>query len=47
MGAVGIIAAVALLRWVPRYSAFATTGSRSVPRRADVTAGTRAEPEQG
>ncbi|MCW2865755.1 MAG: transporter [Actinoallomurus sp.] len=47
MGAVGIIAAVALLRWVPRYSAFATTGSRSAPRRADVTAGTRAEPEQG
>jgi MFS family permease len=28
MGAVGVVAAVALLRWVPRYSAFATTGTR-------------------
>ncbi|MFI6349332.1 MFS transporter [Streptomyces sp. NPDC050560] len=29
MGAVGLVAAGALLRWVPRYSAFATTGTRS------------------
>ena len=28
MGVVGIIAAIALLRWVPRYSAFATKGPR-------------------
>jgi MFS family permease len=28
MGVVGVVAAAALLRWVPRYSAFATTGSR-------------------
>jgi MFS family permease len=28
MGAVGVAAAGALLRWVPRYSAFATTGTR-------------------
>jgi hypothetical protein len=29
MGAVGVMAAVALLRWVPRYSPFATTGTRT------------------
>ncbi|WP_222720717.1 MFS transporter [Actinomadura sp. HBU206391] len=29
MGAVGVVAAAALLRWVPRYSPFATTGTRS------------------
>ena len=34
MGAVGIAAAGALLRWVPRYSEFATTGTRN--RRARV-----------
>jgi MFS family permease len=28
MGAVGVLAAGALLRWVPRYSPFATTGTR-------------------
>jgi MFS family permease len=28
MGVVGVVAAGALLRWVPRYSAFATTGTR-------------------
>jgi MFS family permease len=33
MGVVGIIAAIALLRWVPRYSAFATSGSRCVAAR--------------
>jgi MFS family permease len=50
MGVVGIMASVALLRWVPRYSAFATTGRRSrggqiAPGREDVDAGARAEPE--
>jgi MFS family permease len=29
MGVMGVVAAAALLRWVPRYSAFATTGTRS------------------
>jgi MFS family permease len=29
MGVVGILAALALLRWVPRYSPFATTGTRT------------------
>ena len=33
MGAVGVAAAAALIRWVPRYSAFATSGTR-VPVRA-------------
>nr|WTB28656.1 MFS transporter [Streptomyces sp. NBC_00830] len=28
MGVVGVLAAAALLRWVPRYSPFATTGTR-------------------
>jgi len=28
MGAVGVAAALALIRWVPRYSPFATTGTR-------------------
>ncbi len=28
MGVVGVVAAAALLRWVPRYSSFATTGTR-------------------
>jgi MFS family permease len=35
MGVTGVIAAVALLRWVPRYSAFATRGSR--PRASPTT----------
>jgi MFS family permease len=29
MGVMGVVAAAALLRWVPRYSPFATTGARS------------------
>jgi MFS family permease len=29
MGVTGVVAAAALLRWVPRYSAFATRGTRS------------------
>jgi MFS family permease len=29
MGGMGVVAAAALLRWVPRYSAFATRGTRS------------------
>ncbi|MCW2903318.1 MAG: transporter [Streptosporangiaceae bacterium] len=29
MGVMGVVAAAALLRWVPRYSPFATTGTRS------------------
>lgn len=29
MGVVGVVAAAALLRWVPRYSPYATTGTRS------------------
>ncbi|MFB7497223.1 MFS transporter [Streptomyces sp. NPDC056161] len=29
MGGVGVLAAAALLRWVPRYSPFATTGTRT------------------
>jgi MFS family permease len=29
MGVTGVVAAAALLRWVPRYSPFATTGTRS------------------
>ncbi len=36
MGAVGIAAAAALLRWVPRYSPFATTGTRHASRRVAV-----------
>jgi MFS family permease len=52
MGVVGIVAAVALLRWVPRYSAFATTGPRSRDRKIapgweNVDARTRTEPERG
>ncbi|GAA2072505.1 MFS transporter [Actinomadura alba] len=36
MGGVGVVAAAALLRWVPRYSPFATTGTRSrAPTPAD------------
>ncbi|WP_329176560.1 MFS transporter [Streptomyces sp. NBC_01477] len=31
MGAVGVAAAGALLRWVPRYSPFATTGAARIP----------------
>jgi MFS family permease len=51
MGVVGVLAAVALVRWVPRYSAFATTGTRSrgaqVPSRPSGTAvaGARGDPE--
>jgi MFS family permease len=41
MGAMGIMAAVALLRWVPRYSPFATTGTRTP------TTPVAAEPEGG
>ncbi len=33
MGAVGLVAAAALLRWVPRYSPFATTGTRRASTR--------------
>ncbi|MFJ1586847.1 MFS transporter [Streptomyces sp. NPDC088197] len=33
MGAVGLAAAGALLRWVPRYSAYATTGTRRLSTR--------------
>jgi MFS family permease len=52
MGAVGIMAALALLRWVPRYSAFATIGTRSRARKpapdpGNVTARTCANPERG
>ncbi|MCA1218644.1 MFS transporter [Streptomyces sp. 8L] len=36
MGAMGIVAAGALMRWVPRYSEFATTGTRN--RRSTVAA---------
>jgi MFS family permease len=35
MGVVGILAAIALLRWVPRYSPFATTGRRRAAPRLD------------
>lgn len=42
MGAVGIAAAGALLRWVPRYSAFATTGTRRASRRVAGAAATAA-----
>ncbi|WP_329134430.1 MFS transporter [Streptomyces sp. NBC_01476] len=41
MGAVGIAAAGALLRWVPRYSPFATTGTRRASTRV---IGARAHP---
>ncbi|MFJ2953460.1 MFS transporter [Streptomyces sp. NPDC087270] len=41
MGAVGIAAAGALLRWVPRYSAFATTGAR---RASTAVVGVRPRP---
>jgi hypothetical protein len=44
MGGVGVLAAAALLRWVPRYSPFATTGSGS--RRA-VVAGSAEPPGTG
>jgi MFS family permease len=52
MGAVGIAAAVALIRWVPRYSPFATTGTRARAEQAStdpesVTAGTRPDSERG
>lgn len=44
MGGVGVAAALALIRWVPRYSPFATTGTRSRERlRVDV----QPEPEHG
>jgi hypothetical protein len=36
MGAMGVVAAGALLRWVPRYSEFATSGTRK--RRSTVAA---------
>jgi hypothetical protein len=29
MGVAGLLAALALLRWVPRYSPFATVGTRT------------------
>ncbi|WP_459184254.1 MFS transporter [Streptomyces sp.] len=41
MGGVGVLAAAALLRWVPRYSPFATTGSGS---RAVVTGSGQLDP---
>ncbi|MFJ4923827.1 MFS transporter [Streptomyces sp. NPDC088725] len=43
MGAMGVVAAGALLRWVPRYSAFATTGTHS-RKRAPVVTGAAAAP---
>lgn len=43
MGAMGLVAAAALLRWVPRYSAFATRGTRS--RSAVVARSAPARPE--
>ncbi|MGI5231907.1 MFS transporter [Actinoallomurus sp. CA-142502] len=36
MGVVGVLAAIALLRWVPRYSPFATTGTRTRRARPSV-----------
>jgi MFS family permease len=52
MGVVGIVAAIALLRWVPRYSAFATNGPRSRDREIasgwdGLDARARTEPERG
>jgi MFS family permease len=44
MGGVGVLAAAALLRWVPRYSPFATTGSGS---RRTVVAGSAEPPGTG
>ncbi len=41
MGAIGVLAAAALLRWVPRYSPYATKGTRS---RSTVVAGEAAHP---
>ena len=41
MGALGVAAAAALLRWVPRYSPYATRGTRS---RSTVVAGEGARP---
>jgi MFS family permease len=38
MGVVGVAAAVALIRWVPRYSPFATTGTRAREQRVSVEA---------
>lgn len=43
MGAMGIVAAAALTRWVPRYSEFATTGTRN-KRRGTVAASGGARP---
>ncbi|WNI16816.1 MFS transporter [Actinacidiphila sp. ITFR-21] len=45
MGAVGVAAAGALLRWVPRYSPFATTGTR-YGRPGAVVSGARARPPE-
>jgi MFS family permease len=45
MGAVGVAAAGALLRWVPRYSAFATTGTRRASTRVAGTAAGLPEPD--
>jgi MFS family permease len=45
MGAVGVAAAVALLRWVPRYSEFATKGTRRGSLR--VAGGTAPHPGPG
>jgi len=42
MGGVGVVAALALLRWVPRYSPFATRGSAS---RGTVVAGSAGPPD--
>jgi MFS family permease len=39
MGAVGVGAALALIRWAPRYSPFATRGTRSRPDRVPARAG--------
>jgi MFS family permease len=46
MGAMGIVAAAALVRWVPRYSEFATTGTRN-KRRGTVAASGGARPVAG
>ncbi|WP_333769364.1 MFS transporter [Streptomyces sp. IBSBF 2435] len=46
MGAVGVAAAGALLRWVPRYSPFATTGAARIPLPRPPTAPDRDAPRR-
>jgi MFS family permease len=43
MGGVGVAAALALIRWVPRYSPFATTGTRARQVRVPVEAAAEAD----